>query len=304
MPKIRMSGTLVTDKARLAELETLWNEKTEDKKRRDEIMKTLYYAFQVPEIDRFYFKGNPKYGGQIFHLIHVSRNAIRIAEKQLIPGTEVIWGQRKHRCVVTGYTDGKDLRLRLLDSPELQQRERTAYPFEVEPTGKTRDINDLRVPTTKELVFAAFQLLGVDNFRSLSLAYTVEDQKLMKAGTWDDTDLSLITNRVKRCLEDINPDVLNEDDQVWWNEIMWFWYHHAISCAVYKKKDKALAQRYADKAREIQGPLGHPNRITELFRLLVHDEIDEARNMVDCLTAEAETARLTLAEYERGEFFR
>lgn len=299
MPKIHMSGIIVTDKARLAELETLWNEKTEDKNRRDEIMETLYNAFQVPEIDRPHFKV-----GQMWHLIHVSRAAIRIAEKGLCPGVEVIWGQRKHRCVITGYTDSKDLRLRLLDSPELKQRERMGSPHEAEPTGKTRDINDFRVPTTKELVWAAFQLLGVDDFLSLSLAYTAEDQKLMKAGTWDDEDLSLITNRVKRLLEDINPDVLSEDDRVWWDEIMWFWYHHAISCAVYKKKDKALAQRYADKAREIQGPLGHPNRITELFRLLVYDDLKAARNMVDGLITEAETARFTLAEYERGEFFK
>ena len=163
---------------------------------------------------------------------------------------------------------------------------------------------ELNDESTAEKVQRAFTLLGVTNFRDLSLAYTREDQKLMKVqDAWDDKDPTLITNQAKSILEGIDPSGLDEYDRVWWREIIWFWYHHAISCAVWKHKDRALAQQYADKAREIQGSLGHPNRITELLRLLVHNEVEEARDMVHGLRAEAYAARRLLVEYERGEFF-
>lgn len=162
---------------------------------------------------------------------------------------------------------------------------------------------EFKEESTANRVKRAFDLLGVTDFSSLDFAYTLEDQRLMRAGTWDDRDPILITNRVRHILEDIDPIDLDENDRVWWREILWFWYHHAISYAIFKRKDRALAQRYADKAREIQGELGHPNRLTELLRLLVYDEVGKARDMVEQLTTEANSAKELLQEYERGEFF-
>jgi hypothetical protein len=163
---------------------------------------------------------------------------------------------------------------------------------------------EFREEPQAERIKRAFDLFGILDFYSLAFAYTVEDQKLMKTDAWDDENPILITNRVRHILEGIDPMALDEKDRVWWREIMWFWYHHAISCAIWKRKDRALAQRYADKAREIQGDLGHPNRITEVLRLLVHDKVGDARKMVDQLITEANSAKELLEEYERGEFFK
>ena len=119
-------------------------------------------------------------------------------------------------------------------------------------------------PETEAKVREAFDLLGVTNFLDLSNAYSREDQELMKARTWDDQNPDLITNRIKSILEQINPVQLSDYDRVWWREILWFWHHHAISFAVWGRKDKILAQAYAGKALDFQAD-DHPNRITMLL---------------------------------------
>ncbi len=153
-------------------------------------------------------------------------------------------------------------------------------------------------------VRAAFALLGVNDFRSLSRAYGEEDQRLMKTKAWDDSEPSLITNRIKMLLEGINPSDLSESDKIWWHEILWFWYHHATSIAIWKRKDRKLAQLYAGKALELQMP-DHPNKITRLLHFLVHEKLKEAELWADQITEspERETAAATLQEYKNGEFF-
>lgn len=158
---------------------------------------------------------------------------------------------------------------------------------------------------TEEKIREVFDLLKVSSFRELSRVYGEKDQELMKARTWNDKSSELITNQVKNILEQINPAELSEEDRIWWHEIMWFWYHHAISCAIWKIKDKQLAQFYADKALELQMS-DHPNKITKLLWFLVHDKLAEAKEYIETekfISYELETAKATLKEYENGEFF-
>lgn len=135
--------------------------------------------------------------------------------------------------------------------------------------------------STSHLVHEVFTLLGVQTFHELSLAYSREDQKLMKSREWDPKNPLLITNRVKTILEQIDPNNLGEDDREWRSEILWFWYHHAVSCTSWVT-DRSLAQAYATKALTLQEEcqpkgFGQPNRITRLLWLLVHDRVDEAK---------------------------
>ena len=69
-------------------------------------------------------------------------------------------------------------------------------------------------PQTERLIQEAFDLLGVNNFASLSRAYSEEDQKLMKNWMWDHQSPTLITNRMRKILEKINPADLSEDDSI------------------------------------------------------------------------------------------
>ena len=62
---------------------------------------------------------------------------------------------------------------------------------------------------------------------------------------------------------------------------MWFWYHHAVSCAIYKYQDKTAAKEYVEKASEhlliSQPDPEKRNQITNLFYLLLDDKYEEAR---------------------------
>ena len=151
----------------------------------------------------------------------------------------------------------------------------------------------------------AYALAGVENTRELRQVYDQEDQRLMKGGMWDYDNPALLVNRIKAALdgEAYNP-ILYSDDREWCAEILWFWHHHAISCAIWRKKDRAAARFHAISALQYQGQ-DHPNKITRLLYLLVHDRVDDAvrwcGEIVD--EVEKETAVSLLVEYRDGGFF-
>jgi hypothetical protein len=146
----------------------------------------------------------------------------------------------------------------------------------------------------------AYDLLGAKTPLELSQLYTVEDQKLFKSHEWDYENPNLITNQVKMALEAVDVSHLNEAEQEWSEEILWFWYHHAISCAIWKKDLKA-AKEFAKKALEHQSE-SHPNKITYLLYLLVNDEIEEAELWLKTIpvdSIEVDTAQYLIDEYKK-----
>lgn len=150
----------------------------------------------------------------------------------------------------------------------------------------------------------AFELLGASTPLELSNLYAEEDQKLMKSGEWDYNNPSLVVNKVKEILESIDPSELSKEELVWREEILWFWYHHAVSCAVWKYKDKEAAQEYAALALAFQSE-NHPNKITKLLYLLVNDQIAEAETWTETISEspERETAADLLRDYKGKGFF-
>lgn len=148
-----------------------------------------------------------------------------------------------------------------------------------------------------------YKILGATTPLEASNLYTEEDQKLMLSDQWDYDDPELVTNKIKSLLEEVDESSLSEDESHWRNEMLWFWYHHAISCAI-GKNDQTAAQKYADKALELQ-PEDHPNKITKLLSLLVHDRLKEAEAWADSIHEEPEksTAQLQISIYKNGEYF-
>lgn len=120
----------------------------------------------------------------------------------------------------------------------------------------------------------------------------------MKSSTWDYDNPGLICNQVKSELEKIDMISLTEEEREWVQETLWFWYHHAISCAI-RKGDKATAQKMAEKAVDIQ-PKNHPNQITQLLYYLVHDNLEGARVYAKDIQDEMEqdTAEFLMKSYE------
>lgn len=127
----------------------------------------------------------------------------------------------------------------------------------------------------------------------------------MAAAKWDYNDPDLITNRIKELIENIDTTNLTDAEREWRSEILWFWYHHAISCAIWRYKDKSAAQSYAKKALLWQNT-NHPNKITRLFDFLVNDDLQGAAEWAVFINKEPEksTAKKLIDEYKHGEWFK
>jgi hypothetical protein len=150
----------------------------------------------------------------------------------------------------------------------------------------------------------AYVLLSAKTPLELSNLYSDEDQKLMNSGAWDYGNPELLVNKVKEILESIDPQTLTDDEIDWRQEILWFWYHHAISCAIWRYRDRETAKNYVAKALDYQ-PAEHPNQITRLFDFLVNDKVAEAEQWAESIKEEPEksTASLLVEEYKEGKFF-
>lgn len=147
-----------------------------------------------------------------------------------------------------------------------------------------------------------YELVDAATPHELYQRYLDADQKLMREGAWDYHDDTLLVNKVKEVIESISIAALSEQhrEKEWAQEILWFWYHHAISCALGRYSDKAAAARYAERAIEYQDA-DHPNMITRLFYLLTHDKMEEARAWARQIQDDIEkkTAAGVIEWYER-----
>lgn len=150
----------------------------------------------------------------------------------------------------------------------------------------------------------ACELLGVKTPLELSNLYTREDQKLMKSNSWDYANQDLVTNKIKNILEQVSESGLTDEEKEWRREILWFWYHHAISCAIWRYQDKEAAKLYASKALEYQ-PTDHPNKISRLLYFLVNDQPEQAEEWLKTIRDESEkiTGLKLLEEYRGHQFF-
>ena len=150
-----------------------------------------------------------------------------------------------------------------------------------------------------------YKFAGVSNIRELHKIYCEEDQRLMKSGDWDYDNPLLLTNFIRRELEWApDAELLTDEEDEWRKEILWFWHHHATSCAIWKKKDKPAAKMHVFTALFYQG-INHPNKITRLLSLLVLDLPEGAIRWSQEITdeAEKETAASLIKEYQEGKFF-
>ena len=145
-----------------------------------------------------------------------------------------------------------------------------------------------------------YAILNVSDAEEMHTAYTREDQRLMTSGEWDYNDPTLLINQVKEMLEATNPGLLTEHERTWREHTLWFWYHHAVSCAVERYKDRDTAKRYALKALEYHGA-DNPNRVTRLLYLLVDDDVASAERWVAEMAGNPDerTAIELLDEYKK-----
>lgn len=150
----------------------------------------------------------------------------------------------------------------------------------------------------------AYLLLNAKNPEDLMEKYADEDQKYMYAKEWDYNNKTQVMHKIKDILERIDRRKLSKDEKYWTANILWFWYHHAITCAIWRYKDKKNALKYSRRALLVQ-PRNHPNKITKLFYLLIRDKLVEAKKWQKTITLEPEktTAKHFLEIYTKKGLF-
>lgn len=163
----------------------------------------------------------------------------------------------------------------------------------------------------KSPIREAYILLGANTPLELQNFYSDADQKLMKSGEWNYNNPNLITNKVKSVLEKVDGNFLTEGEKEWVQMILWFWYHHAMSIAMSKLRDKEKAKEFGAKAMELN-PKDNDNKITEIYYLLLNEKLAEAEKLANSIpegilddgkpNPEPQTARELIEDYRKGLF--
>ena len=148
---------------------------------------------------------------------------------------------------------------------------------------------------------------GVADVKGLEALNRAVDQSLMRSDGWDYLDHTLQNNLLHRALLCVNKEQLTRDELWRVNQMIWLWYHHAISCAIWRHRDREAAQDFSLHAVVYQRRISnHPNKITRLLFLLVRDRFYEAEAWAKKIKSpryERKTALKILEKYRRGEFF-
>ncbi len=149
----------------------------------------------------------------------------------------------------------------------------------------------------------AYALAGVQKPLPLHKAYCKAEQPLFVDRSWDYNNPDQLHNQIKKELEDIDLEQLTEEEHDWCREILWFWHHHAISCAWWKR-DLQAVRFHAEKALSYQES-DHPNKITRLLFLLAHHKLEEAKRWAETITdiVEGPVSLELISGYEQGLFF-
>lgn len=145
-----------------------------------------------------------------------------------------------------------------------------------------------------------FKVKDVYELNKLNLKH---DQKAIKEGFFNEKDPNLLNNRIKEKLLKLNLRELEKQEKELVQSILWLWYHHATTIAIWKDKDLSKAKKLCKKAMKYLYP-NHPNKITPMIEMLLHGKIEEAKkwNKEEVNEAEKEYANHLLSEYKKGTF--
>ncbi len=162
-----------------------------------------------------------------------------------------------------------------------------------------------KIDTNKSSLKEAYLLLGTSSPHELYKKYLIEDQKIVTSKSSDYHDPKLITNKIKEVIEKADSKKLSKEERECRLDILWLWYHHAISYAIWGYKDKKCAEEYALQALKYQ-PKDNPNKITRLLYLLICDQLLDAEKWVKTINENPErtTALDLLKFYKDGGFFK
>lgn len=167
-------------------------------------------------------------------------------------------------------------------------------------------IQNKKFDKNKSVLKEVYSKFSVNDPGELKELYMNVDQELMYAGKWNYNNSELITNKIKNAIEAVGIHaILDKKEKKWISGILWMWYHHAISCALFRYGDKKASIRYSATALDLQEE-GHPNKITRLLYFLTRDDLNSAEQWFKSIKDEPEktTANYSINLYKQGDFFK
>ena len=144
---------------------------------------------------------------------------------------------------------------------------------------------------------------GVSDVYELAQLHLKHDQESVQQEVYDLEDLSFTQNKIKEALLKIDIAMLETREQRVVKSILWLWYHHATTIAVWQKNDIQLAIHYCDLALSYLYP-EHPNKITPMLYMLLHNRLRHAQRWAEDQVGDNERAYAEhlIAEYKKGTF--
>ncbi len=154
--------------------------------------------------------------------------------------------------------------------------------------------------TQLKFICIKFKVTDLYDLHSL---YHQLDQEAITNGTFDYTDSSLRLNKIKNALLEIDCQNLKATEGKIIKSILWLWYHHATTVAIWQRKDIKQARIFCKHACEYLYS-DHPNTITPMISMLLEHNIQSAKEWYETKVAEVEKpyARHLLDEYAKGVF--
>jgi hypothetical protein len=145
-----------------------------------------------------------------------------------------------------------------------------------------------------------FKCADVYELNTLNLS---SDQDLVRRNAFSLTDKTLINNQIKDDLLTINFQSLPEHEMNVVKNILWLWFQHATTIAIWKERNLDLARELCTKAISYLYP-SHPNKITYMIDMLLRDDVVGARRWLvsEVNDVEKEYGEYLLKEYEKGVF--
>lgn len=144
----------------------------------------------------------------------------------------------------------------------------------------------------------AYELLGARTPKELYLRYCAAEQVLFSSRAWNYDDPDQLIQKVKRIVAQADERSMTPDEVDWSRSLLWFWYHHAISCAAWRR-DVVQARAFAAMALSPKYERD-ANNITRLWALLLDDRLEEAEAFVLTIDEDRQSAEETLEDYRQG----
>ncbi len=169
-----------------------------------------------------------------------------------------------------------------------------------------RDTTQKPFDHTKSVLKAVYEEFSRYDPYELDELNLAEDQRLMYADAWDYKNETLLPNKIKSAIERVGVETIPDPKEKWSiQNILWLWYHHAISCALWHYADKDAALEFSARALALQSK-NNLNKITQLLYLLIRDKLEEAEAWAMTIITEPEqsTALYDMKLYKKGDFFK